>query len=60
MSFRTSFLIKQINGFNKNALNSNKSILYNICKLGSGLDYVILLSELGWVLITNDYGGGRG
>ena len=27
---------------------------------GSGLDYVILLSEGGWVLITVDYGGGRG
>ena len=28
---------------------------------GSGLDYVILLSERGgWVLITFDYGGGRG
>ena len=25
---------------------------------GSGLDYVILLSEGGWVLITVDYGGG--
>ena len=28
--FRTSFLIKQVNGFNKHALNSNKSKLYNI------------------------------
>ena len=29
--FRTSFLIKQINGFNKHAFNiSNKSKLYNI------------------------------
>ena len=28
--FRTSFLIKQTNGFNKHALNSNKSKLYNI------------------------------
>ena len=27
---------------------------------GSGLDYVILLSEGGWVLITVDYGGGKG
>ena len=27
---------------------------------GSGLDYVILLSEGGWVLITVDYGGWRG
>ena len=27
---------------------------------GSGLDYVILLSEGGWVLITVDYGGGGG
>ena len=28
---------------------------------GSGFDYVILLSEGGgWVLITVDYGGGRG
>ena len=26
---------------------------------GSGLDYVILLSEGGWVLITVDYGGGK-
>ena len=25
-----------------------------------GLDYVILLSEGGWVLITVDYGRGRG
>ena len=30
MSFRTSFLIKQINGFNKHALNCNKSKLYII------------------------------
>ena len=28
--FRTSFLIEQINGFNKHALNSNKSKLWNI------------------------------
>ena len=28
--FRTSFFIKQINGFNKDVLNSNKSKLYNI------------------------------
>ena len=27
---------------------------------GSGLDYVILLPEGGWLLITVDYGGGRG
>ena len=27
---------------------------------GSGLDYVIELSEGGWVLITVDYGGGGG
>ena len=27
---------------------------------GSGLDYVILLSEGDWVLITVDYGGGGG
>ena len=27
---------------------------------GSGLDYVILLSQGGWVLITVDYGGGKG
>ena len=26
---------------------------------GAGLDYVILLSEGGWVLITVDYGGGE-
>ena len=25
---------------------------------GSGLDYVILMSEGGWVSITVDYGGG--
>ena len=37
-------------------------ISYKIGGGGSGLDYVILLSEGGggWVLITVDYGGGEG
>ena len=34
-------------------------ISYKIGGGGSGLHYVILLSEGGWVLITDDYGEGE-
>ena len=46
-----------------NCPNLIKDSLYVIAGGGgSGLDYVILLSEggEGWVLITVDYGGGKG
>ena len=49
--FRTSFLIKQINGFNKHALNSSKSKLYNIYTFEN--IYIILkVLQLAIILIT--------
>ena len=40
--FRTSFLIIQINGFNKHALNSNKAKLYNIYTISIQYLYKII------------------
>ena len=49
----TSFLIKQINGFNKHALNSNKSKLYNIYTLKNIYIHIIFkVLQLAIILIT--------